>query len=149
VKHGKFATETLEMLPEAFGEHTLSRTAVYEWHSCFKVGQVSFEDDEHSGCRSTSKTTENIEKIRELINEDRRLTIHELADTAGISHGVCQILTEHLNLHRIAPSLRQCAHPHVPENHRVRDQQHGYIPHPPYLPDFAPRDFALFPKLKM
>jgi hypothetical protein len=31
--------------------------------------------------------TENVERIRELIHEDRRWTIHELADTAGISYG--------------------------------------------------------------
>jgi hypothetical protein len=31
---------------------------------------VSAEDDERSGRPSTSKTTENVEKIRELIHED-------------------------------------------------------------------------------
>jgi hypothetical protein len=56
---------------------------------------VSVEDDEHSGRPSTSKPTENVEKIWEHIHEDRRQTIHELADTVGISFGVCQeILTE-------------------------------------------------------
>jgi hypothetical protein len=30
VKLGKSATKTLEMLPEAFGEHSLSRTVVFE-----------------------------------------------------------------------------------------------------------------------
>jgi hypothetical protein len=38
VKLGKSTTETLEMLREAFGEHSLSRTAVFEWHSRFKAG---------------------------------------------------------------------------------------------------------------
>jgi hypothetical protein len=43
----------------------------------------------------TSKTTENVEKIQELINEDCRRTIHELADTVWISYGVFkEILTE-------------------------------------------------------
>jgi hypothetical protein len=37
VKLGKSAIETLEMLHEAFGEHSLSWTAVFEWHSCFKA----------------------------------------------------------------------------------------------------------------
>jgi hypothetical protein len=40
-----------------------------------------------------------------LIHEDHRRTIHELADTVAISYGVCQeILTENLNMRRIAPS---------------------------------------------
>jgi hypothetical protein len=49
VKLSKSATETLEMLCEAFGEHSLSLIAVFEWHSRFKDGQVSTEDDECSG----------------------------------------------------------------------------------------------------
>jgi hypothetical protein len=41
LKLGKSATKTPEMLLEAFGEHSLSRTAVFEWHSYFKAGRVS------------------------------------------------------------------------------------------------------------
>jgi DNA-binding Lrp family transcriptional regulator len=64
---------------------------------------VSVENDERSGRSSTTKTTDNVEKIRELIQEDRRRTIHELADTIGISYETCQeILTENLNMRRIA-----------------------------------------------
>jgi hypothetical protein len=44
----------------------------FEWDSYFKAGQVSVEDDEHSGQPSTSKTTENIEKILELVHKDSR-----------------------------------------------------------------------------
>jgi hypothetical protein len=38
VKLSKSDTETIEMLHEAFGEHSLSWTVVFEWHSHFKVG---------------------------------------------------------------------------------------------------------------
>jgi hypothetical protein len=102
VKLGKSTTETLEMLHEAFGEHSLSQKVVFECRSRFNTGRVSVEDDEHSGRPRTSKTTENVKKIPELIHEDRRQTIHELADTVGISCRVCQeILTENLNMCRI------------------------------------------------
>jgi hypothetical protein len=60
MKLGKSATESLEMLHESFGEHFLSRTAVFEGHSHFKASQVSVEDDERSGRPSTSKMTENV-----------------------------------------------------------------------------------------
>jgi hypothetical protein len=55
LKLGKSATETLEMLREAFGELSLSLTAVSERHSCFKAGRVSVEDDKHSGRPGTSR----------------------------------------------------------------------------------------------
>jgi hypothetical protein len=38
VKLSKSATETLEMLREAFGELSLSQTAGFQWHSRFKAG---------------------------------------------------------------------------------------------------------------
>jgi hypothetical protein len=53
------------MLCEAFGEHSLSQTAVFEWYSCFKASWVSVEDDERSVQPSTSKMTENVKKIRD------------------------------------------------------------------------------------
>jgi hypothetical protein len=36
VKLDKSATETLDMLREAFREYSLSQTAVFDWHSHFK-----------------------------------------------------------------------------------------------------------------
>jgi ribosomal protein S25 len=112
---------------------------------------VSVEDDERSGRPSTSKTTENVERIQELVNEDRHQTMHELADTVGISYGVCQeILTENLNMSCIAPSSRHCAHPHfLKTTEFVTNSNMVIVPHPPYSPDSAPCDFTLFSKLKM
>jgi hypothetical protein len=83
---------------------------------------VSFEDDKRSGRPSASITTENVEKIWEHVDEDRRRAIHEFTDTAGINYGVFQeIFAENLKMHHIAPSSRQCARPHILENHRVCD----------------------------
>jgi hypothetical protein len=73
VKLGKSTTKILEMLREASGEYSISQTAVFECHSCFKVGEASAEDDECSGRPSTSKTTENVEKIREIIEQSMSL----------------------------------------------------------------------------
>lgn len=41
--------ETPEMLCEAFGEHSFSRTTDFEPHSRFKFCRVLVEDDERSG----------------------------------------------------------------------------------------------------
>jgi hypothetical protein len=81
---------------------------------------VSVEDDERSGQLSTSKMTENVEEIHELINEDCHQTIHVLTDTAGISYGVCQeILTENLNMHCTAAKF-------VPQ-HLTNDQMQWHV----------------------
>jgi hypothetical protein len=43
VKIYKFSPKTHEILCEAFGVHSLSQTAVSEWHSCFKAGQCQIK----------------------------------------------------------------------------------------------------------
>jgi hypothetical protein len=64
---------------------------------------VSVKDDKGSRRTSTSKMTENYEKIWEFIHEDCHWTNHELADTTGISYGVRQeTSTENMNMRRTA-----------------------------------------------
>lgn len=102
-KLGKSATDTLGMLRQAFPDNALGRTQVFEWHARFKSGRESVEDEERPGRPITSKTPEKVERIRELIREDRRQTIHEISALVGIGYGVCQeILTENLKMRRIA-----------------------------------------------
>jgi hypothetical protein len=50
------------MLREASGGRSVSRTAVFEWHSHFKARQVSVEDNKHSG-QSSSSTTQKFKKF--------------------------------------------------------------------------------------
>jgi hypothetical protein len=63
VKLGKSATETLVMILEAFGEHSLSRTAVFAWHSRIKFGRVSVENDERSGRPNIKKREKMLKKL--------------------------------------------------------------------------------------
>lgn len=39
VKLGKPASKTLELINQAYGDDTLSRTRVFEWHKIFKEGR--------------------------------------------------------------------------------------------------------------
>ena len=64
---------------------------------------MSVEDHPHSGHPSTSRTNENVEKIREKINEDRRYTTDEISEATGVSWSSCQwILTVDFNMRRVA-----------------------------------------------
>jgi len=68
---GKTAIVAHEMLQKAFKKEPLSRTQVFEWFTQFKT-EMSVQNHLHSGRPSTIRTDENVEKIREKINEDRR-----------------------------------------------------------------------------
>ena len=96
----------LEMLRNCFGSDTLKKTAVYEWHERFKSGRESVEDDEHSGRPSTSKTDENINKVRKMLINNRKLTIRELAEDLNIAYGSFQdIVVNGLGLRQVAAKL--------------------------------------------
>jgi hypothetical protein len=82
---------------------------------------VSTEDYKRSG-RPRKQNDRKCLKKSILIHDDRRLTIHELAHTIGISFRVGQeIITENLNMRRFAPLSRKRDRPHDPENDRVCD----------------------------
>ena len=103
VKLGKTATETLNLLREAYGPEAVGRTQCFEWHRRFQSGRSSLEDDERSGRPSTSITQENVLRIRELVHEDRRRSIDDFANIVGVSYGSAQaILTSELNMRRVA-----------------------------------------------
>jgi hypothetical protein len=49
VKIGKSASETLALLTVAYGEYTMKKLSVFEWHRWFKEGQDDVQDDPSSG----------------------------------------------------------------------------------------------------
>ena len=100
---GKTGSETFEMLTQAFDDLCMSRSRTFEWFGRFKNGRTSTANDDQSGRPSTATTPSKVEQLRAAVNQDRHRTIHDLCAEVGIGYGSCQrILTEQLNMHRIA-----------------------------------------------
>jgi len=100
---GKNASETVSMLKTAYKDDALSKTRVYEWFSRFQDGDMSLEDKPRPGRPSTSRNNENVQKIREIVREDRRRTIENISLMSGVSwSSVQRILTEDLGMTRVA-----------------------------------------------
>jgi len=74
VKLNENITEMYEKLKGAYGEHALSRTRVFRWYKAFLDGRESVEDEPRSGRPCTSKTDDNVTKVRDLVRSDRRLS---------------------------------------------------------------------------
>ena len=70
VKLNENATETCEKLRRAYGEHAVSKTQVFRWHKGFLDGCESVEDEPRCGRPCTSKTDENVTKVRDLVRSD-------------------------------------------------------------------------------
>ena len=89
------------MLKTAFGEQDMGCSQTFQWFSRFKAGRTSIDDDERSGRPVSSSTPEMIQRVHQIIREDRRRTIDEVSMLVGIIHGTCyKILTEDLKKRR-------------------------------------------------
>ncbi|XP_071649994.1 protein GVQW3-like [Temnothorax longispinosus] len=143
VKNGLNGARTLEMLKKCFGNDTLEKTVVYQWHERFRSGRKSVKDDKRSGRPSTSKTDENVDKVKEIVVKNRKLTIRELAEDLNIAYGSVQdILVNDLGFRRVAAKL-------VPKDlNFLQKRDRVDIAKPSNSPDLAPCDFFLFNRIK-
>ena len=58
----------------------------------FKEGREDVNDNARTGGPSTSTTDENIEAVKKMILDNRRITTGEVADDVSISFGLCQAI---------------------------------------------------------
>ena len=72
------------MLVHVYGDNTMKKIAVYKWVKSFSVGRESVTDEERSGRPATSRTEENIAKVRQILRENRRLTVKSIAEQVNI-----------------------------------------------------------------
>ena len=67
------------------GDDAPALSTVKKWAAEFKRGRKSLEDDPRLGRPFTATTQENIDRIHQMVMNDRRLTINHLANVIGIS----------------------------------------------------------------
>ncbi|UYV61406.1 hypothetical protein LAZ67_1004740 [Cordylochernes scorpioides] len=165
------------MLNKAFPNDAPKRTTVFEWHSRFKAGRISIEDDPRQRRPKFQRTDENVQKITDLIKENPRTTLLELEQDTGISKTtIGRIVTEDLKLKKTPAKfiprfltneqklcrLATCedmmemtrTDPEWKDKIITGDETWVYGYDPETKPqsaewrDIAPNDFFLFPKLK-
>jgi len=72
----------------------------------FTEGRESVTDEERSGRPTTSRTEENIAKIRHNVRENRRLTVRSIAEQVNIDRRtVRKILTEDLDMRKVCAKM--------------------------------------------
>ena len=52
---GKTSTEALKLLQKVYGDDTMSRNCLFEWHRRFKEERQEMKDDHSSGRPSTAE----------------------------------------------------------------------------------------------
>ena len=72
----------------------------------FAEGRESVTDEERSGRPATSRTEENIAKIRQIVRDNRRLTVRSIAEQVNIDREtVRKILTEDLDMRNVCGKM--------------------------------------------
>jgi len=76
--------ETLQMVNAAYGDQALSHLNVFRWYGRFHVGRDDVEDDPRSGRPAECHNDNNVEKISQLLLQNRHLSLIMLADEVNI-----------------------------------------------------------------
>ncbi len=85
-----------------YSEQAPSYATVKRWAKSFNEGREEIEDEARPGRPVTETTSDNIEEVHLLIDDDPHITIEEVQEQTGLSHGTVQrIITDHLNLRKI------------------------------------------------
>ena len=91
---------------QVYRDNAVKKTAVYKWVNCFSEGRERVTDEERSGRPPKNRTEENIAKIREIVRENRRLTVRSIAEQVNIDREtVRKILTEDLDMRKVCVKI--------------------------------------------
>ncbi|UYV82790.1 hypothetical protein LAZ67_22000858 [Cordylochernes scorpioides] len=75
-EHTKWKLTREALMLTAYGDAVMSRRRVFEWHKRFKEGREESADNERSVRPSISTTPEKVDKVFELVREDRQITLN-------------------------------------------------------------------------
>jgi len=100
---GKAPKEIHAILKETLREHAPRYATIQNWVAQFKRGDFSTCDAPGPGRPKTVTTSDIIEKIHELMLEDRRISARSIAEQLAISHErVGSIIHEYLDMWKLS-----------------------------------------------
>ena len=90
-------------MKETLADDCPCKTTIVKWCFEFKSGRTSVQDEARGSPPKSATTQEKIEAVRKIVENDRRVTIRNIAETVGISSGVVhQILHRELHMHKLS-----------------------------------------------
>ena len=96
------ARDIHEELYSVHGDQAPCLRTVERWCQRFREGQEELDDETRCGRPVAATTTENIEQVRMIIDDDSHVTIEEIQEQTGLSYGTAQrIIKDHLQLTKI------------------------------------------------
>ena len=75
---GHTPVQTMEMLNRLTKKHSVARSLVYKWHKWCSEGRETITDDDRCGRPVSKSKTCDVKFLKDRLDVDRRLTMHEL-----------------------------------------------------------------------
>ena len=101
VKEGITPNEIHSKFIKVYGDSSPSFSTIKKWAAEFKRGRTRLEDDTREG-RPKRAPPEIIQQVHDMIFNDRRMKVREIAETIGISkERVGYILHEELDMKKL------------------------------------------------
>lgn len=98
----KNSHEVYDELFNTYGNQCPSYSTVFRWHREFQRGRKSIEDDKHTGRPTDSVTAENMERVRNFLNEHRKVSITTISTNLSLSRtAIFAILHDHLHYRKL------------------------------------------------
>jgi hypothetical protein len=84
-KEGLTPNEIHSKFIKVYGDSSPSLSTIKKWAAESKRGHTSLEDDPREGHPKSATTPEIIEQVHNMVLDDRRMKVREIAETIGIS----------------------------------------------------------------
>ncbi len=101
-KANKTAREAISLLSDIYGSQALNKSQVYRIFADLKAGKDG-KDGRGQNVPKRSRTHQNIEAVRSVIEADRRITMAEIKIETGLSHGtINRIIHQDLQMSKLS-----------------------------------------------
>ena len=105
-KKGNASKEIRAKLAELYGTSAPSLKTVHNWVNEFNRGRTSTHDESRSGCPVEAATPEIIEKVHDMILNDRQVKVRKIVEAITISYGILiTILHQKLSMTKLSARL--------------------------------------------
>jgi len=90
------------------GDSSPSFSTIKKWAAEFKRGRISLEDDPHEGRPESATTPGIIEQVHDMVLDDQRMKVREIAETIGISKERVGYILHELDMKKLCARWLQC-----------------------------------------
>ncbi|KAJ8962169.1 hypothetical protein NQ318_018126, partial [Aromia moschata] len=84
----------------------LSNRQIFRWHKTLAEGREDVNDENRAGLPLTSSSNDNVKRVRDLLNTDRRLSVRLISETLDITKTIVhEIVSESLGMRKVCAKL--------------------------------------------